>query len=162
MEDYPSRRKKGVLTSKPEVEIIPMDYCHVEQVAEIEKECFPCPWSYEAYLAEMSNPLAVVFVAVSGGNVVGYLDAHHVMDECSLNNIAVTGRYREQGIASRLLQRLYTYAEENDVCCIMLEVRRSNLAAQALYSRDGFEEVGMRPNFYTNPTEDALLMNKVF
>ena len=151
MDDYPGC-----------VEIVPLAPCHVERISEIERECFPNPWSYDAYLAELSNPLAVVFVAVVDGETAGYADAHHIVDELYINNIAVAEPYRQNGLATRLLKQFYKYAKKNDVVSITLEVRESNRVAIEFYERQGFEPVGRRHGFYINPTEDALLMTKTF
>ena len=61
-----------------------------------------------------------------------------------------------------LMQELDDYAKENEMASVSLEVRQSNLSAQQLYEKSGFEVVGKRRNFYVNPTEDALIMTKTY
>ena len=76
-------------------------------------------------------------------------------------NFAVHPQARRQGLASLLLDFLFEYARERGVDQIQLEVRPSNPAALSLYGRNGFHEVGRRPNYYAEDHEDAILMTRV-
>lgn len=87
---------------------------------------------------------------------------HHIVDEGFICNVAVFSQYRRQGVATALMQELDDYAKENEMASVSLEVRQSNLSAQQLYEKSGFEVVGKRRNFYVNPTEDALIMTKTY
>ena len=87
---------------------------------------------------------------------------HHIVDEGFICNIAVFSQYRRQGVATALMQELDDYAKENEMASVSLEVRQSNLSAQQLYGKCGFEVVGKRKDFYANPTEDALIMTKTY
>lgn len=128
-----------------------------ETIAEIEKECFSEPWSHKTIVNELTNPNAVVLVAASGQNVVGYINSHICIDEADINNIAVTENYRKRGIGDALISHLLG---EIDVNSVYLEVRESNLGAIKLYNKFGFKQVGTRKNFYIKPTENAILMTK--
>ncbi len=142
-------------------EIVPMGNDTVRQVADIEAECFTSPWSYEAFFRELSNPNARTWVAVSeDGTAVGFLNAYFVLDEASLNNIAVSAAWRRQGIGRALIETAIGYCRQNGMVSFILEVRKSNLPAITLYEKLGFRKVGERRNFYTLPDEDALLMTK--
>lgn len=144
----------------PEPLIAPMNLETVEAVEGLERECFDNPWSLDSLAEELSNPLAVFRTAQVDGNVVGYAGMHHIIDEGYITNIAVSQRFRRQGIAAALLQELLDYAEENDLAMMTLEVRPSNAAAISLYEAFDFERIGRRKEYYQNPTEDALIMTR--
>lgn len=143
--------------------IVPMTAETAKQVAEIEAACFAQPWSYEAFFNELKNPMAKTWVALTADKTVaGFLNAGFVLDEGSLNNIAVLEAYRRQGAARLLLAEALQYCQSSGIRLFTLEVRKSNAGAIALYESFGFQQVGQRKNFYTRPTEDALLMTKFF
>ena len=77
-------------------------------------------------------------------------------------NLAVHPDFRMQGIATELVERLVTALRENGVYCLMLEVRVSNFQAIALYTKLGFVQIGKRPNYYSHPKEDALILRLDF
>ena len=84
------------------------------------------------------------------------------MGEAYITNIAVFPEYRRQGVAQKLLQKAIDGAKSRDCVFITLEVRKSNSNAIALYEKLDFKNVGERKNFYTNPTENAIIMTKNF
>lgn len=135
----------------------------VRQVADIEAECFTNPWSYDSFLSELSNPVSLTWVAMDGeNNAAGFLNAYFVLDEASLNNIAVREQYRRQGVGQLLLQTAFQHCRKNGVASFTLEVRQSNTAAISLYGKMGFRKTGERKGFYSQPDEDAFLMTKRF
>lgn len=144
------------------VTIVPFAPEHLEQVHALERACFSTPWSYDGLLEELSNPMAVFRVALVGGEVAGYVGMHHILDEGYITNIAVGERFRRQGVGKQLIDTLLTYGKDNDLAFISLEVRVSNADAIALYRAAEFDSVGIRPDFYTGPTEDALIMTYTF
>ncbi len=144
------------------IEICPMAPQHIEALEQLEKQCFSTPWSYDALVSELSNPLAVFRVAEIDGQVAGYVGMQHVVDEGYICNIAVFPQYRRLGVATRLMECLMDYAKEQDMEMISLEVRPSNLGAIRFYEKFGFEQEGRRRDFYSNPTEDALILTKRF
>nr|WP_232846067.1 ribosomal protein S18-alanine N-acetyltransferase [Enterococcus innesii] len=83
-----------------------------------------------------------------------------VLDEAELFNVAVLPAYQGQGLAKELLKRMETIVEQTDGRRIYLEVRVSNLQAQALYLRMGYTVIGRRKKYYSHPEEDALIMEK--
>lgn len=139
-----------------------MEPKHIEDLERLEKECFSTPWSFDSLVSELSNPLAVFRVAEIGGRVAGYVGMHHIVDEGYICNIAVFPQFRRHGVATMLMEELVSYAKENDMATISLEVRESNLTAREFYEKFQFEVVGERKNFYANPTENALIMTKTF
>lgn len=140
------------------MDYIVMSECHVAQVAQLEKQCFSMPWSENAIAGELTNPLSLWMVAVDNGRVAGYVGSQSVMGEADMMNLAVHPEYRRQGVGSTLVQRLVAMLSDNKVGSLTLEVRASNEGAIALYSGLGFMQVGRRPNYYTNPREDALIL----
>ena len=137
-----------------------MTNAHISQVAELEKICFHTHWSENAIAGELINPLSLWIVAVDNGNVIGYVGSQSVLGEADMMNLAVDERYRRQGIGRCLVETLVFHLKQNDVKQLTLEVRKSNVSAISLYGALGFTQVGYRPNYYTNPKEDALILRK--
>ena len=129
-------------------------------VAALEKLCFSAPWSENSVASELDNPLSLWLVALNGDTVVGYVGSQAVLDEADMMNIAVLPEYRRLGIAQRLVTALCDRLADNGVRSLTLEVRASNDPAKALYGKLGFAQVGRRPNYYSNPKEDALILRK--
>lgn len=140
--------------------IVKMQAKHIEALAEIERLCFSKPWSYEALAEELSNPLAVFYVAEIDGKTAAYAGMHHIIDEGYITNIAVHPDYRGKGLGTSLVRVLDSYAHDNDLAILTLEVRKSNKIAIAIYDKIGFDEEGIRNYFYENPREDAVIMTK--
>lgn len=144
------------------IQVVTMAEEHISALAQLERECFSDPWSEKALSEELSNPNAVFRVALIDGEVAGYVGMLHVLDEGDICNVAVFDRFRRKGVASALIQHLVDYGVENQLSFITLEVRESNIGAQKFYETMGFETIGVRKNFYDNPREHAILMNKTF
>lgn len=140
--------------------IVKMQAKHIEDLARIEKLCFSKPWSYEALAEELSNPLAVFFVAELDGKTVAYAGMHHIIDEGYITNIAVHPDYRRRGLGTALVRVLDSYARDNGLAVLTLEVRQSNATAINIYKDAGFVEEGVRKDFYEDPVEDAIIMTK--
>lgn len=140
-------------------DIIPMTSAHLDQVAEIEQQCFSDPWSRRMLSEHLENECAATLVAVGAdGTVLGYAGLLVVLDEGYITNVAVRREYRRQGIAGELLGVFRRFAEGNHMAFLTLEVRQSNAAARALYAKHGYAEVGVRKNYYDHPKEDAIIM----
>ena len=137
-----------------------MNFSHIAAVAELERECFSTPWSENSLREELENPNARFFAAVLDGRVIGYAGMHTVLGENYIDNIAVTEAYRKMGVASKLLETLETTAKNENGEFVSLEVRESNSAAVGLYEKCGYSRVGVRRNFYSKPTENAVIMTK--
>ena len=128
-------------------------------IAELEKECFADPWSQNA-ITEAAKYGTIFLLAEQDGKILGYLGMKPVLDEGYISNVAVTSSARGKGIGSALLEKLTSYAKENGIKTISLEVRPSNAPAIALYEKFGYKQVGRRKNFYSHPTEDGLILTK--
>ncbi len=142
--------------------ITKMEREHLSSLAELEKICFSQPWSYKSLEDELENETAHFFVASVDNEVAGYIGMYIVCDNCFVTNIAVFPRFRRQGIAKALIKMALLTNDAMETDFISLEVRKSNEPAIALYKSFGFEQNGLRKNYYKNPTEDALIMTKFF
>ena len=146
-----------------EYTVVPMTYDHVPQVAAIERQCFPDPWSERMLREHLDNQCAAALAAVDqDGRVLGYAGVLVVLDEGYITNVAVAPQYRRRGIASALLGVFDRFARGNRLAFLTLEVRASNAAAIALYEKLGYRRAGRRKNYYEHPREDAILMTLEF
>lgn len=132
----------------------------IESIAKIEQECFSMPWSYNAIEESMQKDYAYFVVAVFDGEIVGYIGMYKSFDEGDITNVAIKTLYRRKGIANRLLNYIFDICKNIGVERILLEVRESNAGAIALYENNGFENIGLRKNFYERPVENALILKK--
>lgn len=130
----------------------------IEAIYAIELESFSVPWSLESITKELENEMAYYVVAEEDGQVLGYAGLWDVVGEGQITNIAVRPSGRRKGIGKRLVEGLMAYGKEKGLEVLILEVRESNEAAIRLYSQAGFKDIGKRKNYYTKPTEDAILM----
>ena len=137
-----------------------MKSAHVAQIAQLEKICFSDPWSENSVASELDNPLSLWLVALNGETVAGYVGSQSVLDGADMMNVAVHPEFRRRGIARDLVNALVDALKEKGIKSLTLEVRQSNEAAIALYEQLGFLQVGLRPNYYRNPKENALIMRK--
>lgn len=136
-----------------------MNLEHLDDVMVIENLSFKIPWSRNSFLEELiTNELAVYFVAISGGQVIGYGGIWKVFDEGHITNIAVHPEFRRCGAASRILDEIIRMCDENNIKDITLEVRKSNYAAQKLYEKYAFKAEGLRKRYYADNNEDAIIM----
>ena len=83
-----------------------------------------------------------------------------MLDELHINNLAVAPAFRRVGVAKALLARVLSEGAELGAARATLEVRRSNDAARLLYERFGFSVTSVRPAYYTNPVEDAIVLGR--
>lgn len=131
----------------------------IDQVLDIERETFPIPWSKSAFEKEIAeNQLAVYLVAELDSKIAGYGGFWKIMDEAHVTNIAVKNEYRGKGVGDAIVMGIVGYCDMFGIPYITLEVRASNTVAQNLYKKHGFKSGGIRPKYYTNNNEDALIM----
>ncbi len=140
--------------------ILPMNASHVSAVAELEKLCFSAPWSERSIASELTNEYSLWLVEERDGVAVAYVGSQSCPPEADVMNVAVAPAFRRQGIGEGLMVALMDALRDKGMESLTLEVRASNSPAIALYDRLGFTEVGRRPNYYTDPREDALIMRK--
>ena len=137
-----------------------MDRADIDAVMEIERLSFRSPWSREAISEELDRSWARVDVVrdTTGGEIVAFANYWLVADELHILNIATHPQLRRRGHATRLLAHMIDVARAVPCRLVTLEVRRSNTAAQRLYRRFAFRAVGVRPNYYAEDQEDAIVM----
>jgi [ribosomal protein S18]-alanine N-acetyltransferase len=141
------------------VSIEPMGLEDLPTVQAIEEASFTTPWPPHAYRSEIeTNRLAQYIVARVGGQVVAYAGMWMMVDEAHVTTFAVHPRWRRQRIGERLLLTLLDLARGRRAREATLEVRLSNLPARRLYEKYGFRPVGLRPRYYSDDNEDALIM----
>ena len=137
---------------------------HLNEVAALELACFSRPWSRQMLAEELDNQCAAFLVALEPetDKVIGYAGLLVAADEGYITNVAVFPQYRRRGAAGKLLDVFLRFARANHLAFLTLEVRPSNAAAIALYTRFGFREAGRRRNYYDLPKEDALILTRRF
>lgn len=113
--------------------------------------------AWEQYLAD-TDPPRRVFLAESGRELTGFLASQIIAEACELESIAVSLTHRRSGIATDLLAALVTWAQQHGASKVQLEVRCANYSAEGFYESSGFCRDGLRPRYYQNPEDDALLM----
>ncbi len=141
------------------VVIEPMHVDDIPAVHDIERASFSAPWPTYAFRQELeSNRLARYVVARDGDRVVGYAGLWLMVDEAHVTTFAVAPESRRQGIGERMLLELLRISASVGAAVATLEVRVSNMPARRLYEKYGFRPVGVRPRYYTDNNEDALIM----
>jgi len=130
----------------------------IDMVHEIEILSFSVPWSKESFIDEVKNENAIYYVYEEDSKVWGFAGMHHIVDEGHITNIAVHPQKRGQGIGRLLLSALISYAKENGLVGLTLEVRSKNYVAISLYKSLGFVQEGIRKNYYSTPPDDAIIM----
>ena len=130
----------------------------VAQVAAIDADAFSSPWVEASFRNAVESENMYPIVAQLGDRVVGY-STFSVEGGCAhILNIAVHPKFRRRGVGFRLLKHLFALFDDLDIKEARLEVRESNLPAQLLYRKTGFKTARIRRNFYSSPTEDAVVM----
>ena len=137
-----------------------MTVADISAVAIIEKATFSQPWSEKSFEDAINRADTLFLVALEDDVVCGYIGAYISFGEAEITNVCTAVNYRGRGVGSALVETFFANACEKEVKKIILEVRVSNEPAIALYKNQGFETIGVRPRFYSFPTEDALLMEK--
>ena len=132
----------------------------LDKVAAMEKEIFSMPWSKESFRESLSQNYSYFFVAEEG-DILGYCGVHNFGGDGEITNVAVDKKVRGKGIATKMLLYAMEEMKKVGVEAFTLEVRVSNVSAIGLYEKLGFENKGIRKNFYENPIEDAMIMWKI-
>jgi [ribosomal protein S18]-alanine N-acetyltransferase len=147
------------VTAEPVLLVRPMGVDDLAAVQVIERSSFLTPWPAHAYRSELeTNRLAQYVVALIGEAIVGYGGIWLMVDEAHVTTFAVHPGFRRRRIGERLLLALLDLARARQAREATLEVRLSNLPARRLYEKYGFRPVGIRPRYYSDNGEDALIM----
>jgi ribosomal-protein-alanine N-acetyltransferase len=134
----------------------------IDQVCEIEQQCFKAPWKKQTYLGIISRSYPMLYVAKkkdadSNPSIIAHICYNRHDDKIHIFRIAVRPEWQRFGIATRLMETIVYKAAGQGVRCIFLEVRQFNEAAISFYSRNGFQLVAIRAGYYTDSNEDALI-----
>lgn len=129
----------------------------VDALFHMETACFNDPWTRDYFLNLIHNPCVCFYIVTKDGSPVGYAGITVILDECEILNVAVMPKHRKEGLGRLLMNNIIEEGKDAGVCSFFLEHRESNIPAAALYSSLGFEEYDKRRNYYSSPTEDAVL-----
>ena len=140
---------------------------YISEIAALESDIFPDPWSEKSIRDTLENPQARIWAIISRQapehagkpQLLGYVIFYYVLDEGEIARIATSPQHRRQGVAVRLLEKMRAFSYEQNITRWLLDVRISNETAIHFYKAAGFVEDGVRKNFYANPPEDAILMS---
>ena len=138
------------------VEIRRLIYADLPQVVAIERRAFTTPWSLAMFVLELSKPSGICLAAAVENELVGYIVCSRYDTVWHVMNVAVDPDRRRRGIATALIGALLERVGED--AQVTLEVRKSNTGALALYERFGFRSAGVRPRYYADNGEDAVIM----
>ena len=163
-----SRAEQKTAENATEVSIVRMTEHDLLEVVEIEEQSGLSRWGWAAYYAELQGGnrdlllVAKPVVAPRGidaHQIIGYIVARQTAGELHINNVAVRDQYRRRGYGALLLGQVLDEARKKSGTTAFLEVRSGNSAAQALYQKCGFKAIATRPNYYSDPREDAVVMS---
>lgn len=131
----------------------------IEDIISIERLSFRIPWTKNAFIQEIkNNKLALYISAKIGNKVVGYAGMWIILDEAHITNIVVHPEFRRVKIGSKLLEKLINISKEKGITKMTLEVKKRNKVARHLYKKYGFEEAGIRKEYYPDDGDDAVIM----
>jgi len=142
-----------------QIRIEKMTTKHIDDVLEIEKASFPSPWTKTMFFQETGQEYSDCFVLMMNEEVVAYLSAWIVLDECTLNKITCRADLRRRGYGTMILKHLIQVVFEKGIKDLFIEVRESNHKAVAFYDKSGFVKTGVRKGYYSDTNEDAVLMS---
>lgn len=126
-------------------------------MASLERECFSLPWSEEQCRRAFAQKAFAAFGLQDQQELFAYVSLYHAVPEMEIINLAVRASLRRQGLGTRLLATVLQVARKMGIQRVLLEVRRGNLPAIALYESAGFREQGIRKHYYPDTGEDALV-----
>ena len=130
---------------------------HAAAMYEMERRCFPLPWSQEQCAAAFGQKAFAALGIFRHEALVGYISVYHTVDELEILNLAVLPEERRRGYGRRLLCLALRLARKVAITKILLEVRVGNKPAICLYESCGFRREGVRKKYYTDTGEDALV-----
>jgi ribosomal-protein-alanine N-acetyltransferase len=152
-------RQRALPAGRSGVLIEPMRRRHLPAVMRIEHGAHPRPWTLGIFNSELAHGDARYYAVLRArGKIAGYGGLMFVADEAHVTNIAIASASRRQGLGSLLLAHLAQEASRRRCVAMTLEVRMGNVGAQQLYRNFGFVSSGIRPNYYPETGEDALIM----
>jgi len=149
------------MVEQSQIHIRTIDIQDIPRVMEVERKCYPIPWSESVFEGSVTGNNECWLIEYQG-LLCGHAVVLNVLDEAHLLNVCIAPEFSRKGLGRVLLQHLISQAIERNATVFFLEVRASNRSAIDLYFSEGFNEVGLRPNYYPSEEgsgrEDALLM----
>lgn len=131
-----------------------------EQLSALDKLCVGADgWSADSFRSEAEKDTGHILYITDSGKIIALLSGYHAVGEGDITSVAVHPDYRRKGLAKKLIEKFENSLPE-DTESIFLEVRESNCGAIALYEKCGFETLSVRKNFYSQPRENAVVMQK--
>lgn len=147
--------------SRSEIVFSPLSRDKIQAVMEIERRVYSLPWTEAMFLSELALPeQSFFFVMEYRGEIIGYAGFRAFMGEAHIMNIALKPGFTRKGLGGKLLDFLLGEISSRGAGIVYLEVRRSNAAAIGLYERSGFTTASIRPCYYSDNDEDAVIMIK--
>lgn len=143
--------KEGIVTRE-------MSAADLKAVQIIEQESFHDSWAVESWLAELNSSIAKYLVLEQEGIIKGFAGFWLIAGEAQITRVAVTKDERGKGLGKILTEALVAAAWQEGAEAVTLEVRKSNIAAQTVYTQTGFTISGVRPHYYEDNKEDAIIM----
>ncbi|MBL8396318.1 MAG: ribosomal protein S18-alanine N-acetyltransferase [Candidatus Accumulibacter sp.] len=146
----------------PRVEMVPLGHGDIDEMIEIENRVYPFPWTHGNFADSISSGYSACGCRIAG-ELVGYFVLMVVLDEAHLLNISVAEKRQGMGFGARLLGHAMTTARQAGAGSLLLEVRPSNSKALQLYRHFGFQQIGVRRDYYpaAQGAEDALVMRRL-
>ena len=135
-----------------------MDSSSIKSIFNISELSFPISWSLESLQSELDNKFARYVVLKKGNSIVGYGGMWVIVDEAHITNVAIHPEARGHGGGDLIVDALFKICRKQKIKAITLEVRSSNFQAINLYEKNGFEKVSVRPHYYEDNGEDAVIM----
>lgn len=134
----------------------------VDELLLLERAAFDAPWTKQMFLDELANTFAQYWVIRIEGKLAAYGGFWHIADECHVTNIAVHPDYRHLGLGTLMVEHILNRSRDLGAAGVTLEVRPSNTQALRLYEKTGFQRHGVRPHYYEDNGEDAIIMWHIF
>lgn len=134
----------------------------IEEIVEIEKECFNDYFEFKDIKYEvMDNPFSKVYILILDKKIIGYIDFWITFDSATITKIAIRKQYQNKGYGTKLMEFLISsLKEEKEVLFLTLEVRKSNAKAVSFYEKFGFSKINVKKDYYNINPEDAIAMMK--
>lgn len=144
-------------------EIKNMNLTDMEETVELEEKTFSHSWSKESFesIILVEENLGVIARDKKSGVIAGYCIFTTSFEDADLCRIAVAKQWRRQHLADKLLEYSFEKLKKSGIQRILLEVRKNNYAAISLYKKYGFEQIGIRKGYYSEPLEDGLVFQLV-
>lgn len=143
------------------LQISEMTIDDLPDVHRIERHSYATPWSYQTFVSELDNNDCGYYLVVRNqGEIIGYIGMWIILNEGHITNVAVHQDWRGLGVGKKLLTAIESYGQKRGVVKTTLEVRVSNDRAKSLYQKLGYRSYGIRPRYYLDNNEDALIMWK--